>query len=101
MAITTRAEDDRLLTEGQAADLLRLSSRTLQAWRSRNVGPPFVRAGRAIRYRRSDLNSWAIGNTVVPQEFRSAELAADEHDARPSSPLARFQGVAPSAGRAT
>jgi hypothetical protein len=61
-------DDEKLLTEVQAADLLRLSARTLQAWRSQGAGPPFVRAGRAIRYRRSALLSWTIDNTVVPQQ---------------------------------
>jgi hypothetical protein len=62
-------DDERLLTEVQAADLLRLSARTLQAWRSQHVGPPFVRAGRAIRYRRSALISWTLDNTVIPQQL--------------------------------
>ena len=60
-------DNDRLLTEIQAADLLRMSSRTLQAWRGQGVGPPFIRAGRAIRYRRSDVMSWATENTIKPK----------------------------------
>jgi hypothetical protein len=55
-----------LLTEIHAADLLRLSVRTLQAWRTQRVGPAFVRAGRAIRYRRRDLIAWIEANTVSP-----------------------------------
>ena len=66
------SDDDRLLTEIQAADLLRLSSRTLQAWRTQRRGPSFVRAGRAIRYRRSDINTWLEQNT----EIRAARGAA-------------------------
>jgi hypothetical protein len=58
------AERDPLLTEVGAADLLSLSIRTLQAWRSKKIGPPFVRAGRAVRYRHSDLNEWVTGQTV-------------------------------------
>jgi hypothetical protein len=57
-------DHDALLTEVQAADLLSLSVRTLQAWRTRAFGPAFVRAGRAIRYRRRDLLDWAQANTV-------------------------------------
>lgn len=57
---------ERLLTETQAADLLRLSSRTLQAWRSQDVGPEYVKAGRAIRYRRSALIDWMDRSTVKP-----------------------------------
>jgi DNA-binding transcriptional MerR regulator len=56
---------DALLAEVYAAELLGLSSRTLQAWRTKGIGPAFVRAGRAIRYRRRDLIAWMDANTVV------------------------------------
>lgn len=56
---------DALLAEVEAAELLRLSTRTLQAWRAKGIGPSFVRAGRAIRYRRCDLMTWVANNTVV------------------------------------
>jgi len=52
----------------QAADLLSLSVRTLQAWRTRAFGPAFVRAGRAVRYRRRDLFAWVDANTVISRE---------------------------------
>ena len=52
-----------LLTEEQTAQLLSLSIRTLQAWRLRKAGPRFVRAGRAIRYRPSDIHEWIAANT--------------------------------------
>lgn len=58
--------DQRLLTESEAADLMRMSVRTLQAWRSQVTGPAYVRAGRAIRYSRSDLVQWMRANRVVP-----------------------------------
>jgi hypothetical protein len=67
MHVTSDITDrDALLTEWQAADLLSLSIRTLQAWRTKRCGPSFVRAGRAIRYRRRDLNAWMDINTVSP-----------------------------------
>ena len=55
---------DVLLTEAQAADCLNLSIRTLQAWRVKGCGPLFVRAGRAVRYRRRDLIAWMDANTA-------------------------------------
>ena len=55
---------DALLKEQDAADLLDLSVRTLQSWRMRLAGPPFVQVGRAIRYRRRDLIAWIDANTV-------------------------------------
>jgi predicted DNA-binding transcriptional regulator AlpA len=60
---STRTDPDALLNEAQVADSLNLSIRTLQAWRVKNAGPRFVRAGRAIRYRRSDLIAWIEANT--------------------------------------
>lgn len=49
---------DSLLTEAQAADVLRVSPRTLQGWRHRGDGPPFVKLGAAVRYRRVDLRRY-------------------------------------------
>jgi hypothetical protein len=63
-AANSTTDHDALMTEVQAADVLRLSIRTLQAWRTQRSGPSFVRAGRAIRYRRRDLNAWMDANTV-------------------------------------
>ena len=64
---------EALLTEAEAADFLRLSVRTLQAWRLRVAGPSFVQVGRAVRYRRRDLITWIEANTVSPSR---AGLAA-------------------------
>jgi predicted DNA-binding transcriptional regulator AlpA len=46
---------DTLLTGREAAELLRLSARTMERHRTTGTGPKFVRLGRAIRYRRRDL----------------------------------------------
>jgi excisionase family DNA binding protein len=61
---TIEIERDALLGEVQAAKLLNLSTRTLQAWRIKGCGPVFVRAGRAIRYRKKDLDAWVDSITV-------------------------------------
>ncbi|MBS4084027.1 MAG: helix-turn-helix domain-containing protein [Rhizobiales bacterium] len=57
-------EPEALLLEIQAAKLLNLSVKTLQAWRNRKRGPTFIRAGRAVRYRRSDILQWVEANAV-------------------------------------
>lgn len=49
----------RLVDENEAADLLGLSKRTLQAWRVRGGGPPFLKLGRLVRYDASALWDWA------------------------------------------
>lgn len=56
---------DRLLDEHEVAAMLALSVRTLQAWRVKGEGPRFVRLGRAIRYRYSDVVVWLDANTLT------------------------------------
>lgn len=59
-----------LLTERQAADLLALSPRTLQAWRGRGGGPAYIKLGTAIRYDADALTDWVAeqqrANTIEP-----------------------------------
>lgn len=50
-----------LLDGVQAARMLGLHRRTLENWRCRGEGPVFLRVGRAIRYRPSDVNAWLDG----------------------------------------
>ena len=57
-------DPDALVREEVAAELLNVSVRTLQSWRLRRTGPPFVQVGRAVRYRRRDLINWIEANTV-------------------------------------
>ena len=57
-------DPDALFTESQASEFLQISVRTLQAWRVRGGGPPFVKCGRSVRYRRRDLLSWVDQETV-------------------------------------
>jgi excisionase family DNA binding protein len=43
----------------EAADYLGLKKSTLEAWRTRGGGPTFLKIGRAVRYRLSDLDLFA------------------------------------------
>ena len=70
MTLNTNEDLDALLREQAAADLLCLSVRTLQSWRIRLSGPPFVQVGRAVRYRRRDLIDWIDANTCGGLERR-------------------------------
>lgn len=63
MSVDTRPKE--LLSEREAAEYLAISPATLRTWRC--IGQPtlpFVRVGGAIRYRRSDLESWVEERTV-------------------------------------
>jgi excisionase family DNA binding protein len=46
------------LTTAEAAEYLRLSSRTLEKHRCIGTGPRFRKVGRMIRYTISDLDKW-------------------------------------------
>ena len=51
-----------LLNEDEAARFLKLTRRTLQAWRLQGIGPPHVRISRrAVRYRVGDLVEYVEG----------------------------------------
>lgn len=49
---------DDILTDGQTAALLGVTSRTLRLWRHRRSLPHIRISGREIRYRRRDLDAW-------------------------------------------
>ena len=53
-----------LMTETQAALALDTTVGTLQVWRSTGrYALPFIKIGRNVRYRRSDLNAWIESRT--------------------------------------
>jgi excisionase family DNA binding protein len=60
-----------LLTQREAACVLRLSERTLERSRVTGFGPPFVKAGRRVLYRREDLDAW-VASRVVASTSESA-----------------------------
>lgn len=64
--MTTPGPD--LLTPDQAAAYLQLPVRQLQTWRYLHTGPAYIKAGRAVRYRRSDLDAWLDAHRVAPPD---------------------------------
>jgi len=53
------------LTTQEVAERLRLSPRTLELWRQRGDGPPYVRVGpRRVLYRRADVETWLASRLV-------------------------------------
>jgi predicted DNA-binding transcriptional regulator AlpA len=52
---------DKLLSNDEAATFLGLSPKTLPKWRVSGTGPKFVRLGRRVMYRPSDLEDWISG----------------------------------------
>jgi excisionase family DNA binding protein len=57
-----------VLSTFEAAEYLGVPRQTLAAWRSKAVrqGPVFVKVGRAVKYRRVDLDAWLQTRRVDP-----------------------------------
>jgi excisionase family DNA binding protein len=53
-----------MLTVHEAADYLRLSERTLERMRVTGFGPNFVKVGRSVHYRQSDLDAWIASRVI-------------------------------------
>lgn len=54
-----------LMTQDELAALLEVSRDTLREWRRGETGPDYIRAGKAIMYRESDVKAWMERNAVV------------------------------------
>lgn len=58
------------LTTMETARLLKKAPGTLQNWRSKGNGPPYVKVGASVRYRVADLIAWLEFNTVFEKSER-------------------------------
>jgi len=72
-ANTLPPDPDALMTEAQTAEFLQVSIRTLQANRVRGGGPPYVKLGRSVRYRRRDVIAWLDQRLRVHTSQSAAE----------------------------
>lgn len=57
-------EPQKGLTEKEAAEILKVSPKTLQCWRWMRKGPAYVRYIRAIRYLPADLAAYQEKNRI-------------------------------------
>ena len=58
--MTHETKTDRYLKPNEAADILKVHPNTLAKMRIIGEGPAYGRIGRAIRYRRSDLDAYTF-----------------------------------------
>jgi predicted DNA-binding transcriptional regulator AlpA len=54
---------DEIMDTKAAAAYLKLSRQRLEIWRSAGGGPQYVKTGRAVRYRKSDLDGFLSAAT--------------------------------------
>lgn len=54
--------NEQFLNEKQLAEMLNIQSETLRNWRWEGKGPIFIKIGRNVRYRMSDVLNYINGN---------------------------------------
>jgi predicted DNA-binding transcriptional regulator AlpA len=55
---------DKLLTERELADWLKISIPTLRRWRMEGIGPEFIKCGPSlVRYQHSTVQQWLAEGT--------------------------------------
>ena len=59
------------LREGETAKVLGVAVQTLRNWRHLRKGPPYIKLGRAIRYRDEDLLAFLERHRVTPNKEMS------------------------------
>ena len=70
---------DELFRSALAAKYLTLSKQTLDWWRTQGRGPRFLKVGRSVCYRRSDLDQRLNGQVHhSTQEESSIKTAGDQ-----------------------
>lgn len=52
------------LDEKGLCALLAISFVTATRWRAKAKGPPFIKVGRLVRYRRSDVETWPRSRNI-------------------------------------
>lgn len=60
-------------TTKEAAKYLGLKRTTLEAWRCRGGGPRYLKLGRSVRYRLSDLDAWVESRILDNTHDQGAE----------------------------
>jgi predicted DNA-binding transcriptional regulator AlpA len=62
----------RLLTTKELAEKFQLPEKTLADWRSRGIGPPYMKMGKHVRYEDEASDAWAAEQAVAPRETSAA-----------------------------
>ena len=72
MTTGTLGDDEDLLTEQDAAELLQVPLSTLRQWQREGAGPPCLQIGRQVRYRQGAVQRWLTGGLPAgsPNEDR-------------------------------
>jgi predicted DNA-binding transcriptional regulator AlpA len=59
----------KLLKDTEAAAFLGVKDQTVRTWRSKNIGPKYIRISRnIIRYRSEDLEAYLAARIIEPDQ---------------------------------
>jgi hypothetical protein len=68
-------ELDDLISEKEAAQILKQKPGTLTSWRSLGRGPAYMKAGRTILYSRSAVLQYVVASLRRPQPAKERRIA--------------------------
>lgn len=64
--------DERIVNEQEAATVLSVTVHCLRSWRWRKQdGPPYLKLGSCVRYRKQDLDAFLESRLVSPAKNRN------------------------------
>ena len=61
----TGAKPEPLASTADVAGVLGIPEKTLVEWRSRGLGPDYLKVGKYVRYRWSAVNAWLDGREIA------------------------------------
>lgn len=53
-----------LLMPAELAEMLKVTEETLREWRRQKIGPDFVKVGKSVLYRETDVQQWLEMNVI-------------------------------------
>jgi predicted DNA-binding transcriptional regulator AlpA len=65
--VSASAQTQELGTEREVHERYGFKLKTLQNWRCRRQGPPWIKTEGAVRYRFADIEAWLDANTITPE----------------------------------
>jgi hypothetical protein len=68
--------DEPLLNDQETAAILKVATKTMPAWRNRGLGPRFVKYGRVVGYRPSDIRDYVNRHVIDPSRRKATEATA-------------------------
>jgi predicted DNA-binding transcriptional regulator AlpA len=63
--VITTVISETLMDPSATAAFLLVAVPTLADWRTKGIGPTYIKVGRCVRYRLSDLDKWLTSRTQL------------------------------------